>query len=189
MNTSTVVVAIVVVIAVVIAIALIAKNQRRQKLKQRFGPEYQRAIQETGSTTRAEAKLQKLESRVQGYKLVALSAPARTEFVGAWQRIQSRFVDDPRNALSEADRLIQKLMTARGYPVADFEQRAADISVDHPLVVEHYRAGHDISVRHAQGRASTEEMRQAMISYRTLFAELADEPELARSTPARVAGA
>jgi hypothetical protein len=98
-------------------------------------------------------------------------------------------VDNPRGALTEADKLIQEIMTARGYPVTDFAQRAADISVDHPLVAEHYRAGHEISLRHSQGQASTEDLRQAMIHYRALFAELADEPELTRSMSVRSAGA
>jgi hypothetical protein len=109
--------------------------------------------------------------------------------IADWHKIQSRFVDDPRGALSEADRLIQEIMTARSYPVADFEQRAADIFVDHSLVVEQYRAGHEISLRHAQGRASTEDMRQAMIHYRTLFAEMADEPKLTHSANVRSARA
>jgi hypothetical protein len=183
------VVGIVVAVAVIIAIALIVRAQRTQKLKSRFGPEYNRAVKETGSAAQAEAKLQKLENRVQRFNIKPLSTEARADFTATWQTIQGRFVDDPRAALTEADRLIQQIMTARGYPVADFEQRAADVSVDHPLVVENYRAGHEISVRHAQGRASTEDMRQAMIHYRTLFAELADEPELGRSTAtnARVA--
>jgi hypothetical protein len=98
-------------------------------------------------------------------------------------------VVDPRGAVTEADQLIQAIMSARGYPVSDFEQRAADISVDHPLVVEHYRAGHDISIRHKQGLTTTEDLRQAMIHYRTLFAELAREPELAHSITGRAARA
>jgi hypothetical protein len=191
MNNSSLVVGIVVAVAVIIAIALIVRAQRTQKLKSRFGPEYNRAVKETGSAAQAEAKLQKLENRVQRFNIKPLSTEARADFTATWQTIQGRFVDDPRAALTEADRLIQQIMTARGYPVADFEQRAADVSVDHPLVVENYRAGHEISVRHAQGRASTEDMRQAMIHYRTLFAELADEPELGRSpaTNARAARA
>ncbi|HEY1482524.1 MAG TPA: hypothetical protein VGF19_07375 [Candidatus Acidoferrum sp.] len=189
MNNSSLVVGIVVAVAVIIAIALIVRAQRSQKLKSRFGPEYQRAVKETGSTAQAEAKLQRLENRVERYRIKPLSPEARADFAATWQTIQGRFVDDPRTALTEADRLIQQIMTARGYPVADFEQRAADVSVDHPLVVENYRAGHDISVRHAQGRASTEDLRQAMIHYRTLFAELADEPELGKpaATNARAA--
>jgi hypothetical protein len=124
---------------------------------------------------------------VESFKLKPLSPDARGNFSASWQKIQSRFVDDPKGALTEADVLIQDIMTARGYPTSDFEQRAADISVDHPLVVEHYRAGHEISLRHAQGRASTEDMRQAMIHYRTLFSELTGEVE--NTTPAQTRAA
>lgn len=165
------------------AITLIVRSQRSKKLKERFGPEYNRAVQKTGSAAKAEAKLEKLANRVDRFKIVPLSMAARADFVAAWHRVQGRFVDDPKDALTDADQLIQKLMNARGYPVSDFDQRAADISVDHPRIVEHYRAGHDISLRHSRGRASTEDMRQAMIHYRTLFAELVGEPAMS-SAPA-----
>ena len=187
MSTSTLIGAIAVVIVVVVAIGLIIKAQRSKRLKNRFGPEYHRAVEETGSATRAESKLEKLERRVEGFKIRALSPADRTNFLEAWARIQARFVDDPRGAVTEADRLIQGIMSARGYPVSDFEQRAADISVDHPLVVEHYRAGHDISIRHKQGLTNTEDLRQAMIHYRTLFVELAGESELTHSMTGRAA--
>jgi hypothetical protein len=189
MNHSALAVAVVIAIAVIVGVLWMVRAQRSQKLKSRFGPEYHRAVQETGSRTQAEAKLQRLEQRVDRFHIRPLSREARAISVASWQNIQSRFVDDPRSALTEADKLIQEIMNARGYPVADFDQRAADISVDHPLVVEHYRAGHAISLQHARGHASTEDLRQAMIHYRTLFAELADEPEPTRSTPARVARA
>jgi hypothetical protein len=188
-NSALVIGVVVVAIFVVIAIALIVKSQRSQRLKSRFGPEYNRAVEETGSKTQAEAKLEKLAKRVRSFKINELSPTARADSISAWQKIQGRFVDDPKSALAEADTLIQKIMMARGYPVTEFEQRAADLSVDHPLIVEHYRAGHDIAVRHAQGQASTEDMRQAMIHYRTLFAELAGEPDLTRSTAAGGANA
>ena len=184
MSNSSLVIGVVVAICIVIAITLIVKNQRSRRLKTRFGPEYNRAIEETGNKTQAEAKLEKLAKRVQSFKLNELPSNARADFVVAWQKIQGRFVDDPKGALAEADKLIQEIMMARGYPVTEFEQRAADLSVDHPLIVEHYRAGHDISVRHSQGQATTEDMRQAMIHYRTLFGELAGEPDLTRSTVA-----
>ena len=187
MNNSALVIAIALVaVVVVLGLVFLYKQQRTRKLKTRFGPEYQRALEETGSPTKAEAKLEKLEKRVEGFRLTPLTPESRANFSTKWQEIQSRFVDDPQGALTEADQLIQELMTARGYPVSDFEQRAADISVHHPLVVEHYRAGHAIAVRHAQGQASTEDLRQAMIQYRTLFADLAGEPEMSR---AAVAGA
>jgi len=189
MSTSTLIVVVVIAIAVVVGIAFFVRNQRSQRLRSRFGPEYSRAVQETGSQTKAEAKLEKLQKRVERFKINPLSPADRADFTATWQKIQARFVDDPRGALTEADQLIQRIMTTRGYPVSDFEQRAADISVDHPVVVENYRAGHEISLRHAQGRASTEDMRQAMIHYRTLFAELADSPDLARPTASRAARA
>jgi hypothetical protein len=189
MNTSALVLGIVIVAVVIVAAVLIIKARRSQRLQTRFGPEYHRAIEETGSKLHAEAKLEKLEKRVDRFNIRSLPPAARADFVAGWQKIQARFVDDPKNALTDADKLVQEIMTARGYPVTDFDQRAADISVDHPLVVEHYRAGHDISARHSQGRANTEDMRQAMIHYRKLFVELADEPELTGSTTARAARA
>jgi hypothetical protein len=152
MSSAALVIGIVVAIFVVVAIAVIIKTLRSQRLKTRFGPEYNRAVEETGSKTEAEAKLEKLTKRVQNFKINELPPTARADFVAAWQKIQGRFVDDPKSALVEADQLIQKIMVARGYPVTEFEQRAADLSVDHPLIVEHYRAGHDIAVRHSQGR-------------------------------------
>src|SRR5271163_25480 len=183
MSTSLIVVLVVVVVAVV-AVALMLRTRRTQKLKSRFGPEYGRAVEQAGKKSLAEAKLEKLQKRVQGFNLSPLSPAACAKFVAEWQKIQSRFVDDPKGALMEADQLIQKMMAAQGYPLADFEQRSSDISVDHPLVVEHYRAGHEIALRHAQGRASTEDMRQAMLHYRTLFNELSGQPEMARTATA-----
>ncbi len=180
MHTSAVIILAVVAVVAIIAIVLLSRTRRTQKLKSRFGPEYGRAVEESGNKGRAEAKLEKLEKRVQSFKLSPLTPSARAEFVAEWQKIQGRFVDDPKGALAEADQLIQKMMGVQGYPMADFEQRAADISVDHPLVVEHYRAGHEIALRHSQGRASTEDMRQAMIHYRALFNDLTGQPEMVR---------
>jgi hypothetical protein len=185
MSTTAIVIGIVIAVVLVGAvIVLIARNRRSERLRTRFGPEYSRALEETGSKTQAEAKLKKLEKRVEHLDIRPLSPVTRANFVAAWQKIQARFVDDPRVALTEADKLIQEILVARGYPLSDFDQRAADISVNHALIVEHYRAGHDIAVEHAKGRASTEAMRQAMIHYRALFAELADEPALVRSARA-----
>jgi hypothetical protein len=188
MSASTIAIIVVVSILVIAAaVFLVIKNQRSQRLRNRFGPEYARALEETGSKNQAEAKLEKLERRVDSFDIHPLTPAVREDFVASWQKIQARFVDDPNAALTEADELIQEIMAARGYPVSDFDQRAADISANHPLVVEHYRAGHGIARDHAKGRASTEDMRLAMIHYRTLFAELADEPELIR-TKAATAG-
>jgi hypothetical protein len=184
-STALIVGIMIAVLVIAVVIYVIVREQRSRRLRARFGPEYRRALEETGSKTQAEAKLEKLESRVERFNIRPLSPVARANFVAAWQKIQARFVDDPKGALTEADKLIQEIMTARGYPVSDFDQRAADISVNHPLIVEHYRAGHDIWLEHSKGHASTEDMRQAMLHYRTLFAELADEPELTRSKAAR----
>jgi hypothetical protein len=183
--TNAQIILLVVVIAAVAVIAFIAVNaQRSRRLRARFGPEYQRAVQETGTTTRGEERLAKLEKRVDRYHIRPLAASERLRFVEAWRVIQARFVDDPKGALTEADRLLGEIMSTRGYPVTDFEQQAADLSVNHPYVVEHYRFGHDIATRHAQGRASTEDLRQAMIHYRKLFDDLTGEPEMARAQTA-----
>jgi len=186
MSTTTIVAIVVVALVVAaIAVVLFINTRRSQRLRTRFGPEYGRALEETGSKAQAEAKLEKLERRVDRFDLKPLTPVVRANFLAAWQKIQARFVDDPKIAVTEADKLIQEIMAARGYPVTDFEQRASDISVNHPLIVEHYRAGHDIALDHAKGRATTEDLRQAMIHYRTLFAELAGEPELVRSKTAQ----
>jgi hypothetical protein len=181
MSTSAIVAILVVTLVVAaIAVVFIMKSLRSRRLRTRFGPEYRRVLEETGSKAQAEAKLEKLEKRVDRFDLKPLTPVVRANFVAAWQKIQARFVDDPEIAVTEADKLIQEIMAARGYPVTDFDQRAADISVNHPLIVEHFRAGHDIAREHSKGRASTEDLRQAMIHYRTLFDELAGEPELIR---------
>ena len=185
---STSVIVLVVVLAV-IGVALIAfafsRVRQSRRLRERFGPEYRRAVEETGSRVRAEQRLAKLEQRVERFHIQPLSASARKQYVESWRVIQARFVDAPENALADADQLIRDVMSSRGYPVADFERQAADLSVNHPHVVEHYRAGHEIAVRHAKGHASTEDLRQAMIHYRKLFADLVEEPQLARSPAAR----
>jgi hypothetical protein len=177
--------AAVLIVVAIIAIAVIAfamfRVRQSQRLRERFGPEYSRVVQETGSRVRAEARLAKLEERVERFHIHPLSAGARTQYVDSWRNIQARFVDDPQHALAEADQLIRDVMSNRGYPVADFDRQAADLSVHHPLVVEHYRAGHEIAARQAKGHGSTEDLRQAMIHYRKLFADLVEEPELSGS--------
>jgi hypothetical protein len=186
-NTMAIVVIAIVAIIVVAAIAtLIFLRNRTRKLQGRFGPEYNRTVEETGSRYKAEAKLQQLEKRVERYPIRALSLAERDRFQQSWRAVQSKFVDDPIRALADADQLLGQAMSACGYPMSDFEQSAREISVDHAIVVEHYRAGHDIAVRQSQGKATTEELRQAMIDYRALFDELMGEPERLRT---RTAGA
>jgi len=170
------IIAIIVAVLVVAAVVLLyLRTQRSKRLRERFGPEYQRAVSEAGSL-RGEAKLETIEKRVRSYDIRPLDAASRQRYAGRWTAVQSRFVDDPNGTVGEADRLLGEVMEARGYPVADFEQQAADLSVNHARVVAHYRAGHGIAVEHAQGRASTEDLRQALIHYRELFAELVEEP-------------
>ncbi|GFO62878.1 hypothetical protein M1B72_19220 [Geomonas paludis] len=167
------------VIVIVLAIAVFALFQRRQTagLRGRFGSEYDRTLRETGSRARAEADLKQREKRVERLNIRELSPEDAARFKESWARVQTRFVDDPKGAVTEADQLLGDVMVKRGYPVGDFEQRAADISVEHPRVVEHYRAGHEIALRHAKGQATTEDLRQAMIHYRTLFTDLVGEQE------------
>jgi hypothetical protein len=176
-----IVVAVVVVVAVVL---ILASTRKTRRLRTRFGPEYSRAVQESGSAARGEERLAKLEQRVERFKIHALSPLDQSRFVGAWRLVQAKFVDAPEVAVAEGDQLVREVMTARGYPVVDFDQQAADLSVNHPLVVEHYRDGHAIAVRHAQGKANTEDLRQAMIHYRQLFDDLVGEPEMARARAA-----
>lgn len=175
---------IAVIIVVAAAATLIYLRTRTQKLQARFGPEYNRTLEETGNRYKAEAKLQRLEKRVERYPIRPLSVAERDRFRQSWRAVQARFVDDPIRALAEADQLLGEALSACGYPVSDFEQRAQEISVDHAIVVEHYRAGHDIAFRQSQGKATTEELRQAMIHYRALFDELMAEPERVRTRTA-----
>jgi hypothetical protein len=155
------------------AIVWITMNRMRsQKLRQRFGPEYDRTIREEGSIRKAEAALEARARRVAKLDIRPLSPADADRFDSAWRAVQARFVDDPRGAVTEADRLVGELMAARGYPVGEFEQRVADISVDHPDVVVNYRAAREIAVLHAEGKANTEDLRQAMVHYRALFRDL-----------------
>jgi len=174
MTQNQIIAIIVAVLAAVAVVLFYLKTQKSRRLRERFGPEYDRAVSEAGSV-RAESHLEKLERRVDRYNIHALEPSARDRYVQEWRLVQARFVDDPNNAVGAADRLLGEVMAARGYPVADFERQADDLSVNHPLVIEHYRAGHGIAVRHAQGHATTEELRQALIHYRALFDELVDE--------------
>lgn len=166
----------VVVCALIGVGAWIAMNQMRsRRLKDRFGPEYDRAIERTPDRGLAEAELQNREDRVKKYRIVPLSEHDRAHYKHAWDRVQNRFVDDPRAAAMEADELIFEVMERRGYPVNGFEQAAADLSVDHPAVVENYRAAALIAQKNRQGEAGTEELRQALVYYRALFRDLLQE--------------
>jgi hypothetical protein len=181
---STIELALVVALAVILVTAIAAwlffRKRRTKKLRTQFGEaEYARAVEEGGTRRQAEAGLKERTERVENLKIRALAPGDRARFLESWRRVQARFVDGPGGAVTEADQLLGDVMSTRGYPVSDFEQRAADISVDHPLVMENYRTAHEIAVRQTRGQANTEDLRQAMIHYRTLFEELVGQPELA----------
>jgi hypothetical protein len=177
--TQTQIALVVIAVIVVVAIAvLMVLRQRSAKLRERFGPEYDRVVAEKGNRFKAEAELESVEKRVRSYPLTTLSAADRHRFQQSWRKVQATFVDDPSRALSEADQLLGTVMVARGYPPSDFENRAAEISVDHATVVEHYRAGHEIALRRAQCQATTEDLRKGMIHYRALFEELMGEEQV-----------
>jgi len=176
-----------------IAVIAWARIQRRHKqslrLRRHFGPEYELTVNELGNRAAAEAELAAREKRVERLRIVPLTSVEVARFSQAWDGLQGRFVDDPRGAVAEADRLVYDLMSKRGYPMGDFESRAADISVDHPTVVMNYRAACAIALRGGRGEASTEDLRKAVVHYRALFQDLLEvrEPEpMARLAPKRM---
>lgn len=161
------------VVVLLLALAAWAYSSRRQRvsLRERFGPEYERTVEAVGAD-RADAELRERAERVSRFNLHKLTNEQVSAFAREWRRIQSRFVDDPDGAVGEADRLVTQVMTARGYPLEDFDRRAADLSVDHPVVVQNYRTARALAQRHHRGEAGTEEMRQAVVNYRALVDEL-----------------
>jgi hypothetical protein len=167
-------VAVLVIIVALLAVALVMHFRRQQThaLEKRFGPEYHRTVDEVGSRPKAEAELRAREKRVEQLHIMPLSPADAARFDESWKALQARFVDNPKGVLAEADLLVRELMQKRGYPMGDFDSRAADISVDHPAVVDHYRAAHAIAESDRRGEADTEGMRQAVIHYRALFADL-----------------
>jgi hypothetical protein len=168
-----------VMILVIAVVAWLFVQKRRRTtadLRRKFGPEYERTVQQQGSERKAEAKLADRQQRVEKLNIRDLDPMERERFSKQWESVQSRFVDSPRGAVAEADDLVSSLMKTRGYPVSDFDQRAADISVDHPRVVENYRSAHEIALRVGKNGASTENLRTAMIHYRSLFEELVQVP-------------
>ena len=181
-------IAIGVLIVIGIVAYIVMQRRRSASLRAQFGPEYERAITQDGDRRRVEAKLAERADRVRSYHLRPLSTADRANYLTAWNRVQANFVDNPSSAVAEADRLLGEVMAVRGYPVGDFEQRAEDISVDHPGVVQNYRTAHEIAVRHARGEAGTEDLRKAMIHYRALFEDLVTEPAAADSSIPSKAG-
>jgi hypothetical protein len=173
--------------AVLVVLLALAFNMRRRtgRLRTRFGPEYERTVQRRGRRG-AEAELDSRLERREQLDIRPLSAAAREHYQESWTRVQAEFVDAPAEAVGKADELVREVMSERGYPMDDFEQRAADISVDHPQVVERYRSAHGIAAKNTDGRASTEDLRQAMQHYRALFEELLEPAE--DEPPARGSG-
>jgi hypothetical protein len=161
----------VVVLLLGLAAWVYMSRRRRVNLRERFGPEYERTVQAVGPA-RADAVLGERAERVSRFNLHKLTQDQADAFAREWRRIQSRFVDDPAGAVAEADQLVTQVMTARGYPLEDFDRRADDLSVDHPVVVQNYRTARTLALRRQRGEAGTEEMRQAVVNYRALFDEL-----------------
>ena len=175
--------ALVIVVLIALAVWFSYQQRRSQRLKQRFGPEYGRAVDRLGSRTKAEAELKARETRVERLRIVPLSPSDAERFAQDWKVLQGRFVDNPKGVLSEADQLVRELMHKRGYPMADFARRAADISVDHPTVVQHYRAAQAIALRDERGEADTEELRKGVVHYRALFQDLLEVSDDVRPAP------
>jgi type II secretory pathway pseudopilin PulG len=175
MDNTTLVIALAVIAVLAIAAVAVWQTQKSRRLKQRFGAEYERTVEDAGDRRRAELELAAREKRVKRMEIRPLSREDRLRFIDAWRRVQAEFVDDPKGAIVDADRLLGDVMGTRGYPVSDFDQRAQDLSVDHPDVVENYRIAHDIARAHERGQAGTEDLRQAMIHFRMLFEELVED--------------
>lgn len=186
-NNTLIIIGVVVAVLVIIGVAVAAIRYRTERLRSRFGPEYVRAVEDTGGQRQAEAALQARAARVRKYDLKPLSAEDRSRFGAAWQKLQAQFVDDPAGAAGSADSLLGEVMTARGYPMADIDQRLEDLSVDHGDAVQNYRLARDIVGKHARGDAGTEDMRQAMIHYRILFEDLLGEAADAPTAEVRYA--
>jgi hypothetical protein len=173
---------LVLVIVVLLAVVgwLLYERRRTDELRGTFGPEYRRTLDETGDRRAAEAELRERKQRVDALDIRPLAPDDRDRYAGEWRKVQADFVDAPGSAITDADRLIGEVMQARGYPVSDFDQRVADVSVNHPAVVEHYRAAHAIADRRSDVTTDTEALRQAMVHYRALFDDLLDGSGTAR---------
>jgi hypothetical protein len=169
-----------IIVAVALGVLLLMTRRRSDHLRSRFGPEYERTLYDTGDRRRAERELERREKRVERLHIHPLSPRHRDQFVAAWRNDQARFVDDPSGAVTEADRLVQEVMKYRGYPVSDFDRRVEDISVDHPHLVQNYRAARDLAERNRRGQANTEELRKALVHYRALFEELLEGQEVTK---------
>ena len=169
-------VAAIAALIVVLAVSMAVRKRRTRALTARFGPEYDHALETAGKRTTAEAELEARTKRVEHLDIRALTTAEHDRYAGLWRTAQERFVDSPPMAVAEADHLVTEVMRVRGYPMTDFEQAAADVSVAHPHLVTNYRAAHTIALSSAGQKASTEQLRQAMVHYRALFEELLGVP-------------
>ncbi len=188
-NTTTLILVAVAFLVIGGLLAMAAMRfQRSRRLRERFGPEYERLVQEAGDKKKAESELEARLAHVEALDIRPLTADEVNRFSLEWQSTQSEFVDEPHASLQKADRLIREVMKARGYPVEDFEQRAADISVDYPDLVTDYRGLHMIAIKEADDEVSTEEMRQAMVHGRALFENMVTKntPETASTQKERI---
>jgi hypothetical protein len=174
MDTTTLIITVVVVLVIIGGLLglVFSRRKRSDQLHERFGPEYDRTVQTLGDEKKAQTELDARQKHVEALNIRPLSETEREHYVADWAAVQSKFVDEPGQAIGDADRLIMEVMQLRAYPVSDFEQRAADISVNYPELVSNYRAAREIATKNKQGQADTEELRQAMIYYRSLFEEL-----------------
>src|SRR5580692_10331262 len=170
---------IVAAILAVVAVLLFTRRRKTEHLKHKFGSEYDRVVHQHGDPQRAETVLVEREKRVSHFELRTLPPTERESYAQQWALVQRKFVDDPKGAVNEADRLVTDVMNARGYPMSEFNQRADDISVNYPNTVGNYRAAHEIVVRHGKGQSSTEDLRKAMVHFRSLFDELLGKPGVA----------
>ena len=175
MSTGAIIAIIVVILIAAALLVGLSVVKRRRRLRDRFGPEYDRAVSERGRRE-AEAELAERERRVRHLDIKPLSPTARAQYASEWTAVQEQFVDAPQSAVTGAQTLVTAVMKDRGYPTEAFDQTVADLSVEHAATLDHYRAAHDISQRAGSGAASTEELRQAMIHYRALFTELLGQP-------------
>jgi hypothetical protein len=180
---------VLIILIVVAAVVLLgayayATTQRRRQLRERFGPEYERAVSASRNVAEAEASLKQRLDRVSRFKLHPLTADQVDAFAREWRRVQTLFVDDPHRAVTEADNLVSQVMAARGYPLEEFEKRTDDLSVDHPRVVQNYRIARSLMDRLRNGEVGTEELRVAVINYRALMDDLlrVDEPQRRRAS-------
>ncbi len=184
-----IVIAVLIVLAILAAVAMvISKRRRSQQLQQKFGPEYERTVRESDNRKRAERELQERARRREQLDIRPLPAVARQRYLDQWQRVQATFVDDPILAVGEAESLLNNVMRERGYPVDRFEEQAGLIAVDHPEIVQHYRAAHDVNRRSVRGEATTEEMREAFVHYRALFERLLGDAPAPESSNGSVGG-